>query len=741
MKIAVVEKVATNKGNYSGVFNFDYDLYGLTNTNKKRMLKADISLDIPKILQEYDYIITVGAEPSKFICKVTNVTKYSGELVDSKFLPIINPYLVKFRPEMEEHLAKSIEKIHKHISGTYSSTLGSYMGIDTTKKALQELNKAPRNKIIAVDCETTCLYPRDGYVLGISLSWEEGSGIYIDANCINDEVEKKLQQIFNTNICVFHNAKFDISMLNYHFGFKFPRWEDTMLMHYLLNENEDHGLKYLVLKYTEMGDFEKELDDYKREYCKHNGVLLSEFTYDLIPFEILSKYAAGDTDATMRLYNKFFPYIAKNSNFTKVYNSLLKDGTEFLIEIQDKGIPFSREQLLTAQKEFSESIFALKTELYSYPEVTKAISILKDTFNPNSTKHLRTLFFDVMKLPVVKLTPQKVPSTDKEVLDELSKLGPIPALVKKIRQTQKIKSTYIDKVLAGLDSDGRLRTGFHLHTVTSGRLSSSGKLNAQQLPRDDKTIKKCITAIINGKLDPDYYVFSQDLQTAEMYYAAVESGDEKLMDIFRKGGDFHSNIAKQVFNLPCSAEEVKNLYPIERQAAKAVSFGILYGAGAAKVADTAKISIHEANEAIDKYFNTFKKLKKWLTSTTEEIKRTGYTYSAFGRKRRVKNVFSPSSEESGHAARSAVNFRIQSVASDVNLLASIEFSRWLKETNKQAEVFALVHDSIIGLVHKDEVEEVKAKLKEITQKDRGVSIPGCPIGVDFLYGANYAEAA
>ena len=119
----------------------------------------------------------------------------------------------------------------------------------------------------------------------------------------------------------------------------------------------------------------------------------------------------------------------------------------------------------------------------------------------------------------------------------------------------------------------RLRTGFNLHGTTSGRLSSSGKLNMQQLPRDNPAVKGCIKAAAGSKM------VTMDLTTAEVYVAAKLAEDEALMDVFRSGGNFHSTIAHTVFKLPCPVEDVAELYSDRRQAAKAVTFGIMYGAG------------------------------------------------------------------------------------------------------------------------------------------------------------------
>ena len=164
----------------------------------------------------------------------------------------------------------------------------------------------------------------------------------------------------------------------------------------------------------------------------------------------------------------------------------------------------------------------------------------------------------------------------------------------------------------------------------------------------------------------------------------------------------------------------------------------LFGAGATKIAQTAEIPTQEAKEAIDDYFRAFHRLKAWMDSRLQYINTYGATYSVFGRKRRLKNVFSDNREVAGHAARSGFNFEIQSVASDINLIAATELQQWIKANNKDIKIFALVHDSIVAEVREDLVEEYCAMMKFFTQKDRGVMIPGCPIGIDQEIGDTYA---
>jgi DNA polymerase I-like protein with 3'-5' exonuclease and polymerase domains len=208
-----------------------------------------------------------------------------------------------------------------------------------------------------------------------------------------------------------------------------------------------------------------------------------------------------------------------------------------------------------------------------------------------------------------------------------------------------------------------------------------------------------------------------DLKTAEMYIAAVLSQDKALMKVFQGGGNFHSSIAKKVFSLTCPVEEVAEKHAALRQAAKAVSFGILYGASKYKIAYTVtkdlgkSFSPEEAQDVIDDYFSAFPRLKKWIDENINDIKRKAYTYSYFGRKRRLPNVYSSDGGVSGHSVRSGLNFLIQSPSSDINLLGAMDASASIRATGLDVYIFALVHDSIIAEVKDEHIEDYKKILK------------------------------
>jgi DNA polymerase I-like protein with 3'-5' exonuclease and polymerase domains len=743
---------------------FEFDRYSLcSDRTLKKVLKKDVDIEID--LDAYEWVILVGADAFKYFTKNGAISDYSGKVVDEKFIPIINPAMIAFKPEANKLWQESKDSVIGYVTGktavvSYSNEL--FYGIETEEEALKYVQAAldSPNPFVAVDSETGAFYPREGAVLGVSLCYERDHGAYISADCITQAVSDLMQELWLKKLVIFHNAKFDRGFLTYHFNWVFPRYEDTMLLHYCIDENPGgHGLKQLALQLTKYGDYEKPLYDFIQEYCKTHKILKDQFTFDLIPFDIISPYAAIDSVVTFLIYCKLKPAVMKNKKLLWVYDNILIPGSTFLETMQDNGVPFDIDRLRKAQIMMQSDIDAAVKKLYENPIIRQFEEAQGKTFNPGSVMQLRSLLFDFLKLtPTGKKTDSGKDSTDAEVLTELADVHPVPGLILDIRKKSKIKNTYLDKIMTQLDGDSRLRTGFNLHSTTSGRLSSSGKLNMQQLPRDN-TINEGkedevpgFTAAVKGciKARPGYKIVSMDLTTAEVYVAAVLSKDKRLMEVFTSGGDFHSSVAKQVFKLKEPVDEIKKKYKLLRQIAKTVTFTIMYGGGANKIAwqvtkdsradnpDAPAYTKEEAEEVIREYMGTFKGLAKWLTDNQKAISKDGFIYSFFGRKRRLPNVFSSDRAIAGHTVRSGINFLVQSNASDINLLGAIEMQKWIEETGSGARIFALVHDSILAEVPLDEIDAYSEALRGFIQKDRGIMIPGTPIGCDFEVGDDYS---
>lgn len=544
-KIAIVQKCPSNI-NYDKTLGLSsicdkFTVFNMSRDKVSRLLKRDVTLKInwdsdkesteDLNLGYWDKVILVGSEAIKEFTKVTSVTDYTGRYApgkdgsEDKFIGCLNPSMAVFKPEIKPVIEETVAAIHNLVNGSGVATYNKeYVFISpeecngdytqATELALAYLKKLQHAAafgqipILALDSETAALEARKGHMLGISISHANHTGSYIDADILDDSVIVELQHLINlVGSVVFHNAKFDLHFFRYHLNIDFSSVavHDTMLMHYALDERQGtHGLKSLAMKYTDLGDYDRELDEFKTSYCKSHGLKQGDFSYDLIPWDIIKIYAAKDTDATIQLYNKFYPILNKNPKLAALYHDLLMPALTFLTDMEDNGVPICAERLVYAREMLQKEVQKDIDKLYGYGEIAELERKQGAPFNPNSVAQLRTLLFDMLNLPSSTRTATGALSTDKEVLMSLAEIHEIPALILRIRQNTKLINTYINKILPVLDADGKVRTGFNLSTTTSGRLSSSGNFNMQQLPRDNPLIKGAV------KAKPGYKIVAVD---------------------------------------------------------------------------------------------------------------------------------------------------------------------------------------------------------------------------------------
>ena len=720
----------------------DYDVKFLHSGRKEKILKKDIDLDFEE-LKEYKILSLIGADPLKYIAGMTGIQKYNGVFIEKKYLPIMNPNMVIFKPQLEDEIVKAFNQIPKLLNGEGIGEQAEkdYCFIETEEQFSQYKEQLEDAKTLVVDIETTSVSPHTGTILGIAISTRPHQGLYISIEIV-EKHKQWFHELFKTRKCIFHNSKFDTNYMETELRFEFPDYEDTMLLHYCLEEAVGtHGLKPLALRFTDLGDYERELDDYKKSWARKNKVKLENFNYGMLPSDILAPYACKDADATFQLYGKFKPLVEKSEEFTKLYDTILKPATHAMKRLEKNGGPIDTEQVDWLANQYQIDVEECLEEISQHESVQRFERVFEKSFNPNSTAQLRELFFNILKLKPTKKTDTGAYSVDKEVLTNLG--HPLSEAILELREKSKMAGTYINNIRKGVDSDGRLRSGFNIHGTTSGRLSSSGNLNYQNIPRDNKDIKKLFRA------RPGYRIIQCDLGTAEVYYAAMLSGDQFLQKAFIDKLDFHSYVAKQMFNLPVEVSEVKKQYAAQRQYAKAITFGIMYQAGPAKIAETVnkdakageEITSNQSKQFIQKYFNEARALKRFIDASNKQIETSAYIYSFFGRKRRLPEAKSPNRGVAQHAIRSGVNFLVQSVASDINVMGVIDLVKWIEDNNYLEDIkpFTVVHDSIVSEVREDLVDEYIKNAKECIQRDRGLSIPGCPIKVDFEVGPSWGE--
>jgi len=719
----------------------DYDTKFLHSGSKDKILKKDIDLDMEE-LKGYKIMCPIGADALKYVAGMTGIQKYNGVFIEKKYLPIMHPNICIIKPQMEDEIQRAFAQIPKLLSGEDLQTHEKdYCFIETQSQLDGYIKELEDATTLVVDIETTSVSPHTGVILGIAISTRPHQGLYVSSELVYKH-KQWFHDLFKNRKCIFHNSKFDTNYMETEIGFEFPDYEDTMLLHYCLEEAVGtHGLKPLALRFTDLGDYERELDDYKKSWARKNKVKLADFNYGMLPSDILAPYACKDADATFQLYMKFWPLVEKSEEFLRLYKDILMLATHAMKRLEKNGGPINIEQVNHLTEQYTIDMEECHEEIMMSDAVQRFERTQGKDFNPNSTYHLRELFFNILNMKVTKKTETGAPSTDKEVLANMG--HPLADAILDLREKSKLAGTYISNIRKGVDKDGRLRSGFNIHGTTSGRLSSSGNLNYQNIPRDNKDIKKLFRA------RPGYKIIQCDLGTAEVYYAAMLSGDQFLQKAFIDKLDFHSYVAKQMFNLDCSVDEVKKVYPAQRQYAKAITFGIMYQAGPAKIAETVnkdaksgeEISIPQSKQFINKYFSEAKALKKFIDGSNAQIENHAFIYSFFGRKRRLPEAKSPNPGVSKHAIRSGVNFLVQSVASDINILGVVDLIKWIEDNDyiDAIKPFTVVHDSIVSEVREDLVDDYIENARKCIQTDRGLSIPNCPIKVDFEIGPSWGE--
>src|SRR5210317_759101 len=616
--------------------DIDYDIQFLSSGSKDKILKKDIDLEM-SVLDGYKLVCPIGADALKYVTGITGITKYNGVHLEKKYMPIVHPNMAIVKPQMEDEIKKAFSRILPILNNEDSGKQidKDYKHIETVAELDEYKDQLEAAKTLVVDIETTSVSPHTGSILCIAISTKPNQGLYVSIDVVNN-LYTYFQELFNERKCIFHNAKFDMGFMEHELKFSFPDWEDTMLLHYCLEESVGtHGLKPLALRFTDLGDYERELDEYKKSWARRNKVKLADFNYGMLPADILAPYACKDADATFQLYNKFKPLVDKSEEFNSLYSTILLPATHAMKTLEKNGGPINIEQVNWLAEQYQIDVEECLEEINTHEAVQRFERVYEKTFNHNSTAQLRDLFFNILKLKPTKKTDTGAWSVDKEVLTNLN--HPLSEAILELREKTKMAGTYISNIKNGVDKDGRLRSGFNIHGTTSGRLSSSGNLNYQNIPRDNKDIKKLF------KARPGYKIIQCDLGTAEVYYAAMLSGDKFLQKAFIDKLDFHSYVAKQMFNLPEEVNQVKKLHPNERQYAKAITFGIMYKAGPANIAETLnkdakageEITTAQSKQFINKYFSEAKALKKFIDASNAQIENHAFIYSFFGRKRRL----------------------------------------------------------------------------------------------------------
>ena len=407
-----------------------------------------------------------------------------------------------------------------------------------------------------------------------------------------------------------------------------------------------------------------------------------------------------------------------NTGMQTLYDTIELPLVYTLSDMEKEGVHVDAEELKRYGEELAAQIAVLEKEIYEGAG---------ETFNINSPKQLGHILFEKLEMPYGKKTKTGY-STAADVLEKLAVEYPLVSKILEYRQLAKLKSTYADGLANFIEEDGRIHTNFQQTVTATGRLSSTDP-NLQNIP-----IRMELGRMIRKVFLPkDGYVFvDADYSQIELRILAHMSGDEMLIQAYREAQDIHRMTASQVFHTPF--EEVTDL---QRRNAKAVNFGIVYGISSFGLSQDLSISKKEAQEYIERYFESYPKIKEFLDGCVEKAKKDGYSVTMFGRRRPLLEISSSNFMQRSFGERIAMNAPIQGTAADIIKIAMNRVHRRLIDEGLKSRLLLQVHDELLIEAAPDEVDEVK---KILDEEMKGAADLSVELEIDTHTGKNWYEA-
>jgi len=352
------------------------------------------------------------------------------------------------------------------------------------------------------------------------------------------------------------------------------------------------------------------------------------------------------------------------------------------------------------------------------------------SFNLNSPRQLAQVLFERLQLPVIKRT-KTGPSTDSEVLQQLAERHPLPQQLIRYRELAKLVSTYVDALPKQTDPrTGRLHTTFNQAATATGRLSSSDP-NLQNIPIKTELGRSIRKAFVAGS--PDGLLVAADYSQIELRILAHLSGDEQLAAAFRDDRDIHRFTASLIYGLPETAVQ-----PEQRNAMKAVNYGILYGMSSHGLSKELGVPFEEAQAFIDAYFQRYPKIRRYLDSQIAQAKRDGFVQTLLGRRRYIPEVHSPDPMIRQFGERMAVNAPIQGTAADLIKRAMVQLARRLQEERLASRMVLQVHDELVFDAPRRELDRLIPLVRTIMEGALALEVP---LLVTVKTGSNWLELA
>ena len=590
------------------------------------------------------------------------------------------------------------------------------------KKIFLELLKSiGKKKFISFDLETTSLDYIKAEIVGISIAIDTKESYYIplahedqfkyEQLPIKFVLDKLKPILENTSIKkVGHNLKYDRNVLiNYKITLNGIS-HDSMLLSYIFDSTAiRHGLDNVSEKYL----------SYKTiHYEDIAGKGAKQIPFAKVDIETAAEYSCEDALVSLELYNYLWSKVSKDENITKVYKDIEMPLLPILSNIERNGVLIDSKKLFKLSKE-------LEIELQSIQK--KCFKITNKEFNLNSPKQLQEILYEDLEIPVSKKTPTGKPSTDEDTLQFLSESYELPKLILDFRSLNKLKTGYTDKLpLQISNKTGRVHTSYQQAITATGRLSST-EPNLQNIPIKSSQGKKIRNAFVaeQGKK-----IFAADYSQIELRIMAHLSGDENLLKAFKNKIDIHSFTASEIFDIG-----IDKVSTDDRRSAKAINFGLIYGMSSFGLSKQLGISIPEAKEYMDIYFNRYPKIKFYMNEMIEFAKTKGYVETVYGRKLYLPEINSKRAQRRNYAERTAINAPVQGTAADIIKVAMIQIDKWLMQQKSKTKMIMQVHDELVFEIYENDIDSEVTNIVNIMQDCVNLNLPlEVNYGIDDNWG-------
>ena len=611
----------------------------------------------------------------------------------------------------------------------------SYETVTTLDGLDAWISAARETGFVAFDTETNSLDAMQARLVGFSLATAPGKACYVplehgsgdgdllgfgedtpDQIPVNDALKRLKTLLEDPGILkIGQNLKYDIQVMKQR-DIVIAPLDDTMLLSYALDSGRNgHGMDELSLRH---------LDHQPISFKDVAGTGRAKVTFDKVPIDKATPYAAEDADVTLRLWMMMKPRLAAEAK-ANVYETLERPLVSVLAAMEHQGILVDRAVLARLSGEFAQGMAGLEADIHI---------AASEPFNIASPKQLGEILFDKLGMASGKKTATGAWSTGVDVLEGLAAQGhDLPRLVLEWRQLAKLKSTYTDALQEFINPDtGRVHTSYAMASTSTGRLSSSDP-NLQNIPVRTEEGRRIRTAFIAPR---GRKLISADYSQIELRVLAHVADIPQLRKAFDDGLDIHAMTASEMFGTP-----IEGMDPMVRRRAKAINFGIIYGISAFGLANQLSIERSEASDYIKTYFERFPGIKDYMESTKKFCHEHGYVETIFGRRCHFPKIGSKNHQERAFMERAAINAPIQGAAADIIRRAMVRMPEALKSAGLEAKMLLQVHDELIFEADESEVEKtIETAVTIMAGAPAPVLKLAVPLQVDARAADNWDEA-